>query len=192
MARHLSGYIFVLVLTIAAHAAPLGVDLNGKPVQQLALPDTRVVVLFFAASDCPISNRYIPEISRLRNEFAAQHVVFWWVFPNPEDTSEIVKRHQQQFSIGGKTILDTKQTLVRLAHVNVTPESAVFSVVDGHLREVYHGRVDDRYISLGQERPRPTRDDLEQAIADALAGKPVDPSVTRPVGCSIVPLTAVQ
>ena len=192
MARHCFGFIFSLVLTLAAHAAPLGIDLNGKPVQQLALPGTRVVVLLFAASDCPISSRYIPEIARLRHEFAAQHVIFWWVFPNPEDTREIVKSHQRQFSVGGNTILDTRQILVQMAHVTTTPESAVFALTDGRLREIYHGRVDDRYVSIGQERPQATRHDLEEAISSALDDRPVSQPVTRPVGCSIVPLSAVQ
>ena len=192
MARHWSGFIFFLVLTIAANAAPLGINPNGNQVQQLALPGTRVVVLFFTASDCPISNRYIPEIARLRHEFAAKHVVFWWVFPNREDTPEIVKIHQRQFSVDGDTILDTKQTLVQMAHVTTTPESAVFAVIHGRLLEIYHGRVDDRYVSIGQERPQPTRHDLEEAISSALDHRPVSQPVTRPVGCSIVPLSAVQ
>ncbi len=49
-----------------ATATPFGVDLHGKALHRLAPEGTRAVVLFFAASDCPISNRYVPEITRLR------------------------------------------------------------------------------------------------------------------------------
>jgi hypothetical protein len=181
-----------LFLTITTSAARLGIDLQGNPIQQLTLPDTRVVVLFFAASDCPVSNRYAPEIARLRHKFISRQVTFWWIFPNPEETTALVREHQREFSIEGNTILDTEQTLVRMAHVTTTPESAVFTVNDGHLHEVYHGRVDDRYLSLGQQRPRPTRHDLEDSIASALDGKPVLHPVTHAVGCSIVPITAAQ
>ncbi len=135
-------------------AARLGIDLDGKPIQELASPDTHVVTLFFAASDCPISNRYAPEITRLQQEFRTRHVAFWWVFPNPADTVEVAREHQHQFSIESNTIIDTEQTLVRMAHVTTTPESAVFIVSNGRLDEVYHGRVDDRYLSIGKEQLR--------------------------------------
>jgi hypothetical protein len=189
---YLANCALFLFLTTSTSAARLGVDLQGKPIRELASPDTRVVVLFFAASDCPISNRYAPEITRLQHKFSSRHVALWWVFPNPEDTVELAREHQRQFSIEGNTIVDTEQTLVRMAHATTTPESAVFTVNGGRLDEVYHGRVDDRYLSIGQERPQPTHHDLEDAIASTLDGIPVSPSVTHAVGCSIVPLAATR
>ncbi len=192
MPSYLSSCALIFFLTIATSAARLGIDLHGKPIQELTSQDTRIVVLFFAATDCPISNRYAPEITRLQHEFSSRHVAFWWVFPNPADTVDVAREHQGQFSIESSTIIDTEQTLVQMAHVTTTPESAVFTVNNGILHEVYHGRVDDRYISIGQERPQPTRHDLEDAISSALDGKPVSHSVTRAVGCSIVPLAAAR
>jgi hypothetical protein len=165
---------------------PYGTDLRGDPVHELGGPGTRLVVLFFAATDCPISNRYVPEIDRLQKEFASQGVRVWWVYPNPADIASLVAQHRRDFSITGDAVLDTKQSMVALAHVGVTPESAVFAVEGNQLHELYHGRVDDRYLSLGQERPQATHHDLELAIAAALNGKPVPPSAGPPVGCSVV------
>jgi hypothetical protein len=51
-------------------AQPWGTDLNGHPVGSLAPAGARAVVLVFAASDCPISNRYIPEIERLDRQYS--------------------------------------------------------------------------------------------------------------------------
>jgi len=169
----------------AEAAVTFGVDLKGHPVSRLAEASDRVVVLIFAASDCPIANRYIPVIDQLHTEFGSKGAHFWWVFPNPDDTAAIVLKHNHDFSIHEDSLLDTKQTLVRMAHARITPEAAVFVVRAGGLSEVYHGRIDDRYISLGQERPRPQRDDLEQAIAAALAGKAVQGPGGPAVGCSI-------
>src|SRR5208282_2674251 len=106
----------------------------------------RAVVLIFAATDCPISNRYIPEIQRLHDEYATKGVAVWWVFSNPSDTLSVVRKHGEDFSIHTPTLIDSKQELVTMAHVSVTPEAAVFTVENGKLREVYHGRIDDRYI----------------------------------------------
>jgi hypothetical protein len=178
-------------LSMMARAAePFGTDLNGHPVEQIASPGTKAVVLFFAASDCPIANRYIPEIERLDREFAAQGVRFWWVYPNPGDTAAVVRRHDEQFDIHANAVLDTNQRLTRMAHVTMTPEVAVFIPFLAGLREVYRGRIDDRYLALGQERPAATRHDLEMAIRAVLAKDPVPQPDGPPVGCSIVPRNA--
>jgi hypothetical protein len=178
-------------LSMAAWAAePFGTDLNGHPIEQIAPAGTKAVVLFFAASDCPVSNRYIPEIERLNREFASQGVRFWWVYPNPGDTAAIVRRHDAQFDLHGDAVLDTDQRLTRMAHVTITPEVAVLIPFLAGLREVYRGRIDDRYVALGQERPAATRHDLEMAIRAALAHEAVPEPGGPAVGCSIVPRNA--
>jgi hypothetical protein len=164
---------------------PFGIDLDGKPISDLAGPGVRVVVLIFAASDCPISNRYVPEIARLSKEFSPNTRI-WWVFPNPGDTATVVAQHMRDFDIHEDTLLDPRQELVERARAKMTPEAAVFVVRGPDLDEVYNGRIDDRYISLGQERPRAGHHDLEAAIRAALAGKPVPQPGGPPVGCSIV------
>jgi AhpC/TSA family len=166
-------------------AAQYGLDLHGRPVRQLAGAGIDYVVLIFAATDCPISNRYVPEVARLSREFSAQGVRIWWVFPNPEDTAALIVRHNRDFAIGEPTLIDRQQTLVHLAQVSVTPEAAVFKVRGSALEEIYRGRIDDRYVAIGEERPQAEHHDLEVAIASALAGKNVPAAAGPPVGCSI-------
>jgi thiol-disulfide isomerase/thioredoxin len=178
--------IFLVLLGSTAFSQTLAVDLDGNPIKELESAATRVVVLFFAASDCPISNRYVPEIQRLEKKFRPQGVLFWLVYPNPNDTVSVVRTHNQQFAIIANTALDRKQTLVQMAHVTVTPEAAVFVSESRGLREVYHGRIDDRYMALGKERPNATHHDLEDAIRAVLADVPIPQSETAPTGCSIV------
>ena len=163
-------------------------DLQGRDID-LASAGTRVVALIFAATDCPISNRYIPEIAKLHELYGPKGVAIWWVFPNPGDTVSIVRKHGDDFSIHTPTIIDSRQDLVRMAHVSVTPEAAVFAVENGKLREVYHGRIDDRYIAFGQERPQAIHHELEEAIQAVIAGRPISEPTANPVGCSIIPVT---
>jgi hypothetical protein len=180
----------------AIHIAPAAtgppnvwaVDLAGHPVTRLAPAGTRAVVLFFAATDCPIANRYVPEIERLARDEEHAGVTVWFVYPNPGDTADAVRAHRAQFAITGNALLDARHTLVRLAHATVTPEAAVFVPTVGGLREVYHGRIDDRYAGLGRERPQATHHDLEDAIHAVLEGRPVPEPVGKPVGCAIMPL----
>jgi hypothetical protein len=84
-------------------------------------------------------------------------------------------------------VRDTEQRLTAMARVTVTPEVAVFVPAGTTLREVYRGRIDDRYISLGQERPSAQRHDLENALHALLANHPIPLPGGPPVGCSIVP-----
>jgi hypothetical protein len=173
---------------IADGQKPLGIDLHGRPIEQLAPLGSRAVVLFFAASDCPISNRYVPEIQHLAAIFEPRDVHFWFVYSNPEDNIHIVQAHQNQYAITVNTILDTRQVLVRMAHATVTPEVAIFVSQNTGLHEVYRGRIDDRYLSFGQERPHAMHHDLEEAIRAVLADKTVPQPGGPPVGCSIVAL----
>jgi hypothetical protein len=52
-------------------------------------------------------------------------------------------------------------------------------------RIVYRGRIDDRYVDLGVERPKATTRDLADALAAVVSGKPVPQAVTQAVGCFI-------
>jgi hypothetical protein len=169
--------------------AAYGLHLNGEPVRSLAPSGAAAVVLFFAASDCPISNRYLPEIRSIEDKFAAQHVVVWFVYPNFGETSEGVRRHETAYGAEEHVLLDPNHQLVALAHARITPEAAV--LVPEHpggdgLRAVFHGRIDDRYISLGQERPKATQHDLERAIIDVLQHRAVEPADGPAVGCGII------
>jgi AhpC/TSA family len=187
----MSALIAALVQTLALGASLAGtvaVDLDGHPVAKLAPAGSRAVVLFFAASDCPISNRYVPEVQRMAKEFEPRGVHIWFVYPNPGDNASVVRAHQAEFSVTTSTALDTKQNLVQMTHVTVTPEAAVLVPEGAGLREVYHGRLDDRYVALGQERPAAVHHDLEEAIRAVLAGKPIPQPGGPPVGCSIVTL----
>src|ERR1700691_394104 len=126
------------LLALAMGAGLTGAtDLNGHPVTDLAPAGARAVVLFFAASDCPISNRYIPDLQRLTKQFEPLGVRVWFVYPNPSDDAKTVRAHDAEFAIDANTALDTSQSLVQMAHVTVTPEVAVFVPQGGQLREVY-------------------------------------------------------
>ena len=71
---------------------------------------------------------------------------------------------------------------MKRAHAATAPEAAVF---DSKGDLVYHGRIDDLWVTAGRARPMPTTHDLEDAIAAVLAGKAPKEAETRAVGCSL-------
>lgn len=178
--RALSALLLAASATVAS--AQGVVDLEGRPVDPLAVSasEAQAHVLVFTTTDCPISNRYAPEIARLAAAYAARGVRFWVVYPVPSDTPEKIHTHVTQFGLDLPIARDTRAALVKRTGVSVTPEVAV---IDRQGDVVYRGRVDDRYVDFGVDRPAPTTRDLDHALSSLLAGKPIEPKTTRAVGC---------
>jgi hypothetical protein len=141
-----------------------------------------MTVLIFVSTDCPVSNRYAPEINRLYREFTPSGVRFRLVYPNPLDSEAAVTRHLQDYGYPQIAQRDDDHTLVKMAGATITPEAVVF---DSRQRLVYRGRIDDRFVELGRERPAATQHDLRNALTALLAGRRVSPSQTQAVGCFI-------
>src|SRR5262249_32656690 len=161
--------------------------LAGAAVDALAAPaGTKAIVFLFTSTDCPISNRYAPEVRRIAERFAPQGVVFRLVYPSPADDAAAIREHMKAFSYEGATdaLRDPKLALVKFSGATITPGA----VVDAGGRIVYRGRIDDRYVDLGLERPAPTTHDLADAVATIVAGKPVQQATTQAVGCFIADL----
>jgi hypothetical protein len=138
-------------------------------------------VFVFTRSDCPISNRYAPELERLYDKFRSRHIDFWLVYVDPSEPEATIRKHLQEFGLHMGVLLDRHHELVKWTQATVTPEAAVY---DGS-RMVYRGRIDDRYVSFGKARQSPTEHDLEQVLESILAGRDVTPRTTHAVGCFI-------
>ena len=182
-ARHRLAFAAALVaLTGATFAQPAISDPAGRPVSPLAA-GARATVLLFTAVDCPISDRYAPEVRRLADRFAAADVRFWVVYANAGERPDAARDHAAAFGYGLPVALDPAGQLADRSQVRVTPEAAVF---DASGRLVYHGRIDDRYVDFGVDRPAPTTHDLADAIAATVSGRPVARADVPAVGCAIV------
>ena len=144
----------------------------------------QLTVLVFATTDCPISNRYAPEIKRLTEKFAGK-AEFVLVYPVPADSDAAIREHLSKFGYTNTWRRDDGQKLVKQTGVTVTPEVAV---LNADQRVLYRGRIDDRYIDFGKDRPQPTVRDLERSLDAILAGTPVPVAATRAVGCILADL----
>jgi hypothetical protein len=158
-------------------------DLDDRAIDPFkALAGTKALAFIFVSVECPISNRYAPEVRRLHEKFAAQGVEFSLVYPNPMEPAAAIRRHLKDYSYPMRALRDPRQELSKVAGATITPEAAVF---DTRGRVLYRGRIDDRYVSLGVERPVATRRDLDEALADIVAGKAPRQATTQAVGCYI-------
>src|SRR5262249_25533340 len=118
-------------------------DLAGRPADPLAHPGRAATVLVFTRTDCPVSNRYAPELRRLHDRFAARGVAFWLVYADPVEGPEVIEAHRRSFGLGFDALRDPDHVLVRLTGATVTPEVAVFAGASRPPPMVYRGRIDD-------------------------------------------------
>ena len=162
-------------------------DLNGSPANPLKESHGLPLVFVFVRTDCPISNRYAPEIQRLEQKYSAQ-AHFWLIYPGQSQTVAAIRKHLAEFAYHAPALRDTALDLVRLSDVKVTPEAAVFNP-SGQL--VYHGRIDNRYQDFGRARALATTHELDDAISAAIDGKVPAVAAAPAVGCSLADLASL-
>jgi thiol-disulfide isomerase/thioredoxin len=159
-------------------------DLDGRRVETLPLR-AGPLVLVFTATDCPLSNRYAPELRRLREKFSGHGVSFRLVYADPAETAAKVRSHLRAFAPGQDALRDPAHELVRLTGATVTPEAAVLVASAAGPRLVYRGRIDDRAVDLGRIRPAPRVHDLEEVLDALVAGRATEARTTPAIGCFI-------
>ena len=157
-------------------------DLAGTLHHPLAT-DGKAIVLLFVGAECPVSNGYAPEISRLSNEYSRKGVSFYVVYSGADMTREVAAKHAKEYGFTCPAVLDPQCDLATAVGATRTLEAAVV-LPDGSL--AYRGRIDDQYITYGKKRFAPTKHDLREVLETIVAGKPVEPRVTSAVGCMIV------
>lgn len=155
--------------------------ISGARVRPLEVTG-KASVLVFLGVECPISNRYAPELRRLQQKFAGEKVDWWMVYPGTNYSRDEIQEHRKAFELPGQSVIDSQLTLSAATKVRVTPEAVVF-LPGGQI--AYRGRIDDRFPKLGVERREPTQRDLDEALTAILAGRAPASAETTAVGCFI-------
>ena len=82
----------VLLGLLLGCSRPGAVDLDGRPIDPTAAKGTTVLV--FVGTECPVSNRYAPEIAALEQRYASRGAAFWLVYPGPHADAAAVRAHE--------------------------------------------------------------------------------------------------
>lgn len=156
---------------------------NSRSVE-LPVKGAKATVLVFAFADCPIANRYVPELNRLAQSFAGRQVRFFHVYAETQERIPEARRHFREFKIGYPALADAKCYAQKALGMTVSPECAVLDA-KGVLR--YRGRIDDVNTGHGTRKPKVERHDLKIALDELLAGKPITEEETTAIGCFLNP-----
>jgi hypothetical protein len=155
--------------------------LDGRAVDPFAAR-AAAHAFVFVHTDCPLSNRYVPELNRLHAEFASRGIRLWVVYPGRDEDVAAIRAHHVEYALRAPALLDPDFALADLAGATMTPEAAVFT--PGR-RLVYRGRIDDRAVRLGLVRATPRTRDLAGVLDRLERGETVEPFTTQAVGCYI-------
>lgn len=173
--------LFVTGLVAATQKDVKLLDVEGRTFDPLAASTKKAAVFIFVRDDCPVSNRYIPEVQRLTRKFRLKGIDFFLVYPDPVSTVEQILRHSKEFGYEARALRDPEHSFVSYTGVTVTPEVVVLA--DGKM--VYRGRIDDRYVAFGKVRPSATVHDLADTLDLLSRGERVEPRTTSATGCFI-------
>ena len=157
-------------------------DVRGKQHTPFSSGKAKAVVFVFLLRDCPVSNVYAPELTRIHKAYGKKGVALYLVHPDRDTDAKAARAHASEYKLGAPVVLDHDHKLTRLAKASVTPEAAVF---DAKARLLYHGRIDNLYADFGKKRFKPTQRDLRDTLDALLAGKRFAKRTTEVVGCYI-------
>src|SRR3984893_12920647 len=196
----MAGWLVLAVVTPAQGGAR-GTAAIGDVVKDLAAKDVvgatfsltqvdrdKLIVFAFLGVDCPLAKLYSPRLVELAGKYKSRGVVFIAVDSNRQDSmTEIIafaRRHEITFQI----LKDLRQTIADRLGATRTPQIVV---LDRKRRIRYRGRIDDQFGFVptnrraSYDKPNPERNDLQCAIDELLAGKPVSVTETESAGCLI-------
>ena len=158
-------------------------DIDGKVHRPFEEESTRGLVLVFISTDCPIANGYQPLLGRLANEYEKDGIRFFMIHASTTRTVEEARKHASEFGITTPVVLDTDQSITRRTGATITPQAFVFT--RNKKDPVYQGRIDNLYAGFGKKRNVATTHDLEEALEAVVAGRAVQETKTKAVGCYI-------
>jgi len=156
---------------------------DGRTYQLSDFEDAGVLVIFFTCNHCPYVIGSDEVTRRTAEKFASQGVKFVGINSNSKNTyaeddfAHMVAR-MKRHKFPWLYLYDESQAVAKAYGALRTPH---FYVFDTNRKLIYTGR--------GVDNPRDaskiTVNDLERALEEHLAGKPVSVPVTNPIGCNV-------
>ncbi|GAB7388791.1 thioredoxin family protein [Bacillaceae bacterium] len=156
---------------------------DGKYYSLRDFADAKALVVFFTCNHCPYVKGSDEVTRRTAKRYIPRGGAFVGINSNsatsyPEDSYEKMVERMESYRFPWKYLHDaTQQTALAYGALR-TPH---FYLFDQEWRLIYTGRA----VDSPREPERITVNDLENALEDYLAGRPVAVPLTNPIGCNI-------
>ena len=185
---------FAIVAPVRAESppsdnSPIGKEIKGFTLRDCfgkertlgELQDSRLVVVAFLGTECPLAKLYGPRLESLHKKYMGKEVAFVGINANTQDTITELALYRERHGIAFPLLKDLGNVVADDFGAVRTPE--VF-VLDKGRSIRYWGRIDDQY-DIGIQRDAPKTHHLADALDELLAGREVSTPVTESIGCHI-------
>jgi peroxiredoxin len=193
--------ILLVVATLLALSMPLWAVRVGEPAPDFTAMDSRgqshtlsayrgrFVVLEWHNRECPYTHKHYASgnMERLQQKWTARGVEWFTVISSAPGkqgymTADEENAYLRQVQAAPTAVLlDPEGTLGRLYAAKTTPH---MFIIDPNGTLIYDGAIDDRPTTDPSDIAR-AHNYVDDALTAAMAGRPVQVSVTRPYGCSV-------
>ena len=169
-------------VSVADVAPPVAMsDFRGREFTDADFAGSRVLVMTFLGTECPLARLYGRRLQELADQFSDDGVAFVGVFSNSQDGVTDIDYYARRQEVRFPLLKDVGNKFADAAGATRTPEVFVY---DDQRKLRYRGRIDQQYgVGYGRhERGTPY---LEDAITALLSGQQIAVAHTEPVGCII-------
>ena len=191
--RNLAG---VLVLAGLCFAQKVGVaapdfkatDSNGQ-MHQLSEYRGKYVVLEWHNNGCPYTRKHYESgnMPRLQKEWTSRGVIWFTVISSaPGQQGYVTAQQENEYlkhlnAVPTAALLDSQGDVGRLYAAKTTPH---MFIINPYGVLIYDGAIDSK-ATTDQADIATATNYVSQALAEAMAGKPVTTPTSRPYGCSV-------
>ncbi|OWY21376.1 thioredoxin family protein [Sphingobacteriales bacterium UPWRP_1] len=158
-------------------------DVSGSELSANEIKGENGLLVIFSCNECPYvigwEDRYpkIAEFCQL-NKIGLMVVNSNEAQRDKEDSPEAMKKHAMEKGYNFPYLLDKNHQLADALGATRTPDLFLF---DKDLKLAYKGCIDDNM----KEPEKVQQFYIKNAVNSLVAGQPIDPNVTKAVGCSI-------
>ena len=156
---------------------------DGKTYKLSDFKDAKTLVIFFTCNHCPFVKGSDEVTRQTAEKYIKKGVKFVAINSNsenthPEDSFELMVERMKVNKFPWVYLRDKTQKVALAYGALKTPH---FYVFDNNRKLVYTGRGVDNPINTAKM----TVNDLDKALEEHLAGKPVSVKLTNPIGCNV-------
>lgn len=161
-------------------------NVDGKMVSLSDFPDAKGFIVAFDCNTCPVSKAYNDRILALNKKYAPKGFPLIAINPNsPEissgDSFDEMVRYAKKKGYDFPYLYDESQATVRAFGATNTPHIFVLAKSGSELKVAYIGAIDDN----SRDAEKVKKHYVENAVDALLAGKPVETTKTKAVGCGV-------
>jgi peroxiredoxin len=156
---------------------------DGKYYSLSDFADAKALVVFFTCNHCPYVKGSDEVTRKTAEQFIPQGVAFVGINSNsantyPEDSYDNMVKRMEEYRFPWTYLHDETQEVALAYGALRTPH---FYVFDQDRKLIYTGRG----VDSPRDASKITVNDLENALNDYLAGRPVAVPLTNPIGCNV-------